>query len=114
MLVHTVTDCQRHRAADRPDHEVNAVALDECIDLGQRKRGLGFVVLLEYPHLPSAGALGELLEIESEAFGRVCALRGVHARGRQQQADFYVTEAHGAAFTARYSPLPTGTRQAVN
>jgi hypothetical protein len=70
--------------------------------------------LLEDSHFPSAGAVAELLEVEFETFDRVATMRGIHACGWQQQANFYVTAAHGAVFTARYSPLPTGTRQVVN
>src|SRR5262249_19579882 len=72
---------------DRADHEVDLVALDERLDLGDRDVRLEFVVLHQKLDLATAELVAERLQRKLHAVALLGAERGGWARQRGDEAD---------------------------
>ena len=72
---------------DRPDHEVDLVALDQRLDLADRDVRLQFVVLHDDLDLAPAELAAQRLDAELEAVAQLPAEHGGRTRERRDDAD---------------------------
>ena len=77
----------RHVREDRPDDEIDLVALKKALDLRDGHVGLEFVVDDDHLDVAPAELAAEILHRELEAVARLLAEHGRRSREGQEQAD---------------------------
>jgi hypothetical protein len=89
LLVHIVTDGQRHRAGDRADDHIHFLAFDEPPDLEQPDVGLELVVLLDQLELAPTGSGSHLGQRQLDAPSEILSRPGPDAGVGRQQPDLH-------------------------